>query len=54
MNAITRKEAAALDAPMVSFELNGRTVSGRANEKIIEIAKREGVEIPHLCSAGQR
>ena len=49
MNAITRKEAAALDAPTVSFELNGRAVSGRASETIIEIAKREGVEIPHLC-----
>ena len=49
MNAITRKEAAALDAPTVSFELNGRAVSGRADETIIEIAKREGIEIPHLC-----
>ena len=49
MNAITRKEAAALDAPTVRFELNGREVSGRVSETIIEIAKREGVEIPHLC-----
>ena len=49
MNAITRKENAALDAPTVEFELNGRTVTGRAHEPIIEIAKREGVEIPHLC-----
>jgi formate dehydrogenase major subunit len=49
MNAITRKEAAALQAPTVEFELNGRTVSGRTDELIIEIAKREGVEIPHLC-----
>jgi formate dehydrogenase major subunit len=49
MNAVTRKEAAALDAPVVSFKLNGRDVSGRASEILIEIAKREGVEIPHLC-----
>jgi formate dehydrogenase major subunit len=49
MNAITRKEATMLDGPVVSFELNGRTVSGGANETLIEIAKREGVEIPHLC-----
>ncbi len=49
MNAVTRKEAAALDAPTVSFKLNGREVSGRASENLIEIAKREGVEIPHLC-----
>ncbi len=49
MNAITRKEAAALDAPTVSFKFNGRDVTGRASENLIEIAKREGVEIPHLC-----
>jgi formate dehydrogenase major subunit len=49
MNAVTRKEAAALDAPVVSFKLNGREVQGRASENLIEIAKREGVEIPHLC-----
>ena len=49
MNAVTRKEAAALDAPTVNFKLNGRDVSGRASENLIEIAKREGVAIPHLC-----
>jgi formate dehydrogenase major subunit len=49
MNAITRKEAAALNAPAVTFQINGREVTGRANETIIEIARREGVEIPHLC-----
>jgi formate dehydrogenase major subunit len=47
MNAITHSEQ--LKAPLVTFELDGRTVSGRINETIIEIAKREGVEIPHLC-----
>ncbi len=49
MNAVTRKEAAALAAPTVSFRLNGRDVTGRASENLIEIARREGVEIPHLC-----
>ena len=49
MNAITRNELAQLDVPTVSFELNGREVTGRANETIIEIADREGVEIPRLC-----
>ena len=49
MNAITRKEAAALDAPLVSFTLNGREVQGRSNETLIEIADREGVAIPRLC-----
>ena len=49
MNAITRRELAALDAPTVTFELNGATVTARADEKIIEVARREGIEIPHLC-----
>ena len=45
MNVISRKEAAALDAPVVNFTLDGREVSGRADETLIEIADREGVEI---------
>ncbi|RJF96668.1 formate dehydrogenase subunit alpha [Noviherbaspirillum cavernae] len=49
MNAISRNEIVELDAPLVSFTLNGREVSGKPTETIIEIAKREGVEIPHLC-----
>jgi formate dehydrogenase major subunit len=49
MNAITRNERARLDAPAVSFKLNGREVSGKPTETLIEIAKREGIEIPHLC-----
>ena len=49
MNAITRKEQASLDAPTVEFELNGKTVEGRVNEPLIEVARRVGIEIPHLC-----
>jgi formate dehydrogenase major subunit len=49
MNAITRNELAQVDVPTVSFELNGRAVSARANETIIQVADREGVEIPRLC-----
>ena len=49
MNAITRYEAAQLDAPLVDFQLNGRSVSGRVTETLIEIAQREGVDIPRLC-----
>ena len=49
MNAITRSELAQLDAPLVSFSLNGSEVTGRATETLLQIAKREGVEIPHLC-----
>lgn len=49
MNAITRNEVAQLDAPVVEFQLNGRSVSGRVTETLIQIADREGVEIPRLC-----
>ena len=49
MNAITRQELAELDAPLVSFSLNGQEVTGRANESLLQIAKREGIDIPHLC-----
>jgi formate dehydrogenase major subunit len=33
----------------VSFQLNGREVSGLKGEPILEVARREGIEIPHLC-----
>ena len=49
MNAITRQETAALDVPLVSFSLNGREVTGRSTETLLQVAKREGIEIPHLC-----
>src|SRR6185369_15422212 len=49
MNAITRAELAEIDAPLVTFELDGRAVVAPANRTIIEIADAEGVEIPRLC-----
>jgi formate dehydrogenase major subunit len=49
MNAVTRHELAQLDAPVVSFKLDGREVTGRADETIIQIADREGIDIPRLC-----
>src|SRR4051794_3370283 len=36
-------------APVVSFLLDGREVTARAGETIWQVAKREGIEIPHLC-----
>jgi len=33
----------------VTFTLNGKDVSALPGEPIIEVAKREGIEIPHLC-----
>jgi formate dehydrogenase major subunit len=49
MNTIVRKLAEQVEASSVSFTLNGRQVQGRATESILQIARREGVEIPHLC-----
>ncbi len=49
MNAITRQELALLDAPVISFSLNGRDVSARTDETLLSVAKREGIDIPHLC-----
>ncbi|AUN93782.1 formate dehydrogenase subunit alpha [Pseudazoarcus pumilus] len=49
MNAITKNEVAQSEAPMVTFTLNGREVSGREDETILDIAKREGIPVPHLC-----
>jgi formate dehydrogenase major subunit len=49
MNDITRSEPTAVKPPRVTFLLNGREVSGLSTETLIEIADREGVEIPRLC-----
>ena len=49
MSAISRNELMHIASPSVSFELNGRTVTARANETLLKIAEREGVAIPHLC-----
>jgi formate dehydrogenase major subunit len=49
MNAITRKEMAHLNAPVVSFELNGQPVKAHASETLLDVAKREGIDVPHLC-----
>ena len=34
---------------MITFELNGRQVAADARDTLIEVARREGIEIPHLC-----
>ena len=41
---------AALSAEVpVSFTLNGKTVVGRADQSLLEIADEQGIEIPRLC-----
>src|SRR3954464_15027077 len=49
MNAVTRAELAQIEAPTVTFSLNGKQVEARANETVLQVADREGVEIPRLC-----
>jgi formate dehydrogenase major subunit len=49
MNAITRAERAQFEAATVTFTLNGREVTGPSTDTILEIADREGIEIPRLC-----
>jgi formate dehydrogenase major subunit len=50
MNAISRLDRATLQGTAaVRFEINGRTVEALAGETLIEVAKREGIEIPKLC-----
>ncbi len=40
-----------MNAPAtLSFTLNGREVGAAAGEPILEVARREGIEIPHLCA----
>ena len=33
----------------IPFQLNGRDVLARPGESLLQVARREGVEIPHLC-----
>ncbi len=49
MNAIVRSEMQQEDAKQVTFRLNGRAVVGKETETILQVAEREGVEIPQLC-----
>ncbi|WP_419798786.1 MAG: formate dehydrogenase subunit alpha [Terasakiella sp.] len=35
---------------MISFTLNGKTVHAEQDETLFDIAKREGLSLPHLCS----
>src|SRR3984957_12592898 len=49
MNAVTREMRAHTDAATVTFVLDGREVTARATDTLIEIADREGVAIPRLC-----
>src|ERR1044071_4031268 len=38
-----------LDAPLVTFSLNGRKVVTRADQTILQTADDHGIEVPRLC-----
>ncbi|BDT57789.1 formate dehydrogenase subunit alpha [Massilia varians] len=40
-----------MNAPIrtITFEINGHAVDALPHETLIEVAQREGIEIPHLC-----
>jgi formate dehydrogenase major subunit len=49
MNDINRAERAHALAPSVTFKLDGREITAVSTDTLLEIADREGVEIPRLC-----
>src|SRR3982751_537913 len=51
MERVTTQQLAMMP---IEFKLNGVTVVGRPDEKIIETAKKHGVTIPHLCHGGNQ
>ncbi|HTM61311.1 MAG TPA: formate dehydrogenase subunit alpha [Burkholderiales bacterium] len=51
MERVTTQQLAMMP---IEFKLNGQTVIGRPDEKIIETAKKHGVTIPHLCHGGNQ
>ncbi len=34
---------------MIGFQLNGCDVQARPNETLLDVARREGIDVPHLC-----
>jgi formate dehydrogenase major subunit len=48
-DASASSAASGPSAPPVAFTLNGRDVVARTGETIWQAARREGIEIPHLC-----
>ena len=49
MNAIPRPQREPVDVPMVTFTMDGREMTAPATDTLIEIADREGIDIPRLC-----
>src|SRR5258705_7891647 len=51
MERVTTQQLAMMP---IDFKINGQTVIGRPDEKIIQTAKKHGVAIPHLCHGGNQ
>jgi formate dehydrogenase major subunit len=49
MNAIPRPDGAQTAPETVRFKLDGRDVAALPTETLLEVAEREGVQIPRLC-----
>jgi formate dehydrogenase major subunit len=50
MHAMTREEQDDRGrSPDISFELDGRPVQAVTGETLLQVARREGIEVPHLC-----
>jgi formate dehydrogenase major subunit len=49
MSVTTRDLRLQEDSPAVKFLLNGKELSAAPGETLIEVADREGIEIPRLC-----
>ncbi|HEX4151744.1 MAG TPA: formate dehydrogenase subunit alpha [Steroidobacteraceae bacterium] len=49
MNAIPRPQTEPLEVPTVTFTMDGREITAPATDTLIEIADREGIDIPRLC-----
>jgi formate dehydrogenase major subunit len=47
VNLPAAPDAAVVDA--IDFTLNGRAVQARTSETLLQVARREGIDIPHLC-----
>src|ERR1700759_4499944 len=46
---MTRENPGKAAATPVEFKLNGQPVGGRSDELIIETARKQGIDVPHLC-----
>ncbi len=49
MSAVLNQPLVAAVAVKIDFHLDGQPVSALAGETILQVAKRNGVKIPHLC-----